>query len=305
MRARMQPDKRCTLEEAIALVRDGDTVALGGALSYREPMALVRELVRQERRGLRLVGSAHGIDVDLLVGAGVAAAVEESYVGFEQDLGLAPAYRRAAESGSVAVRETCCYTLLQQLRAAEYGLSFMPVRGIAGTGILALHPEYGEVTCPFTGERLVAVPALAPDVALLHGLSGDRRGNVHLRRPLVLDERFAHAAKRVIVTVERLVDADTVGEAGIVLPLFLVDAVVEAPLGAHPTSCYPHYTYDRAHMREWVAAAASEGGVRDYLARYVAAGGEPAYQDAVGRERLAGLGEWQASTARWMELARA
>jgi glutaconate CoA-transferase subunit A len=305
MRARMQDDKRRTLAEAAALVRDGDTVALGGALSHREPMALVRELVRQGRRGLRLVGSAHGIDVDLLVGAGVASAVEESYVGFEQDLGLAPAYRRAAEAGTVEVRETCCYTLLQQLRAAEYGLPFMPVRGVAGTGIAELHPEYGEVTCPFTGQRLVAVPALAPDVALIHGLSADRRGNVHLRRPLVLDERFAHASKRVIVTVERLADAGEVADAGIVLPYLLVDAVVEAPLGAHPTSCYPHYAYDRAHLREWVAAARSDDGVRDYLARHVTGGGEPAYLDAVGRERLAGLGEWEASTERWMELASA
>ena len=305
MRRRMQPDKRCTLDEAIGLVRDGDTVALGGALSYREPMALVRELVRQGRRGLRLVGSAHGIDVDLLVGAGVAGAVEESYVGFEQDLGLAPAYRRAAESGDVAVRETCCYTLLQQLRAAEYGLPFMPVRGVAGTGIRDLHPEYGEITCPFTGERLVAVPALAPDVALIHGLSADRRGNVHLRRPLVLDERFAHAAKKVVVTVERLEDADAVGEEGIVLPSFLVDAVVVAPFGAHPTSCYPHYAYDRAHLREWVGAAASEDGVREYLARYVSAGGETSYLEAVGPERLARIGEWDESTERWMELSRA
>jgi glutaconate CoA-transferase subunit A len=305
MRARMRPDKRCTLQEAIALVQDGDTVALGGALSYREPMALVRELVRRGRRDLRLVGSAHGIDVDLLVGAGVASAVEESYVGFEQDLGLAPAYRRAAQAGAIAVRETCCYTLLQQLRAAEYGLPFMPVRGIAGTGIGDLHPEYGEITCPFTGQRLVAVPALAPDVALLHGLSADRHGNVHMRRPLVLDERFAHASTRVVVTVERLVDAEAVGAAGIVVPAFLVDAVVEAPLGAHPTSCYPHYTYDRAHLRAWVTAAADDAGVREYLARYVGDGGEASYQAAVGRDQLASLGEWSASTERWMELASA
>jgi glutaconate CoA-transferase subunit A len=231
--------------------------------------------------------------------------VEESDVGFEQDLGLAPAYRRAAESGTVAVRETCCYSLLQQLRAAEYGLPFMPVRGVAGTGIRDLHPEYAEIDCPFTGQRLVAVPALAPDVALIHGLSADRRGNVHLRRPLVLDERFAHASKRVIVTVERLADADEVAAAGIVLPYFLVDAVVEAPLGAHPTSCYPHYTYDRAHLREWVKAAATDEGVRGYLDRYVTGGGEAAYLEAVGDARLAGLREWEDSTERWMELAEA
>jgi glutaconate CoA-transferase subunit A len=301
---RTRPDKRRTLADAVELVRDGDTVAIGGALSHREPMALVRQLVRAGRRDLRLVGSAHGIDVDLLVGAGVAGAVEESYVGFEQDLGLAPAYRRAAESGAIAVRETCCYTLLQQLRAAEYGLPFMPVRGIAGTGIRDLHPEYGEIDCPFTGERLVAVPALAPDVALIHGLLADRRGNVHLRRPLVLDERFAHAAKRVIVTVEGFADTDELAAVGVVLPSFLVDAVVEMPFGAHPTSCYPHYTYDRAHLREWVHAARSDDGVAAYLERYVA-GDEASYLDALGTERLASLTDWEESIERWMELASA
>jgi glutaconate CoA-transferase, subunit A len=301
----MRADKRCTLAEAVAAVRDGDTVALGGALSHRLPMALVRELVRQERRDLRLVGSAHGIDVDLLVGAGVAGIVEESYVGYEQDLGLAPAYRRAAEAGTVSVRETCCYTLLQQLRAAEYGLPFMPVRGVTGTGIRDLHPEYEEIECPFSGQQLLAVPALAPDVALIHAPSADRHGNVHLRRPLVLDERFAHASKRVIVTVEAVADAADVAAAGIVVPYFLVDAVVEVPYGAHPASCYPHYAYDRAHLRAWVAAARDDAGVAAYLAEFVTAGGEDAYRAAVGAERLAGLREWSASSDRWTELATA
>jgi glutaconate CoA-transferase subunit A len=241
-----EPDKVVDLTEAAGLVADGDVVAIGGALSYREPMALVRELIRQGRRDLHVVGSAHGIDVDLLVGAGAVRVVEESYVGYEQDFGLAPAYRRAAEAGTLEVRESCCYTILQQLRAAEYGIPFMPVRGILGTDIRRLHPEYAEIRCPFTDQRLVAVPALAPDVALIHGLMADRRGNVHLLRPLVLDERFTFAARKVVVTVERVASEPEVAEAGVVLPYFAVTAVVEAPFGAHPTSCYPHYPYDRA-----------------------------------------------------------
>lgn len=301
-RAFTEPDKRTSLAEAAGAVRDGDTVAVGGALSHREPMALVRELVRLGRSGLRLVGSAHGIDVDLLVGAGAVATLEESYVGFEQDFGLAPAYRRAAESGALDVRETCCYTLLQQLRAAEYGIPFMPVRGIAGTGIRALHPEYAETVCPFTGQRLVAVPPLAPDVALIHAPLADRRGNVHISRPLVLDERFAFASRRVVVTTERIAPEEEVREAGIVIPYFAVEAVSEAPFGAHPTSCYPRYTYDRAHIAEWVKSA-SDDRVADYLERYVPAGGSEAdYLEAVGGGRLDELGEWSASSERWREL---
>jgi glutaconate CoA-transferase, subunit A len=298
-----EPDKVVDLTEAAGLVADGDVVALGGALSYREPMALVRELIRQGRRDLHLVGSAHGIDVDLLVGAGAVRVVEESYVGYEQDFGLAPAYRRAAEAGTLEVRESCCYTILQQLRAAEYGIPFMPVRGILGTDIRRLHPEYAEIRCPFTDQRLVAVPALAPDVALIHGLMADRRGNVHLLRPLVLDERFTFAARKVVVTVERVASEPEVAEAGVVLPYFAVAAVVEAPFGAHPTSCYPHYTYDRTHLGEWVKAAADDHSVGQYLRRYVLApGSEAAYRDMVGADRLAALGEWSISDERWLEL---
>jgi glutaconate CoA-transferase, subunit A len=140
----LQPprDKRASLTDAIALVGDGAIVALGGGLSARLPMAMVRELVRQGRRGLHLVGSAHSIDVDMLVAAGAVRRLEESYVGFEQDLGLAPAYRRAAEEGTIEVAESCCATILAQLRATEMGLPFLPVRGVRGSGIAGLHPEY-------------------------------------------------------------------------------------------------------------------------------------------------------------------
>ena len=91
--------------------------------------------------------------------------------------------------------ESCCATILAQLRAAEMGLPFLPVRGVRGSDIVRLHPEYAEITCPFTGETLVAVPALRPDVALLHAPAGDRYGNLHLEQPYVLDERFASASR--------------------------------------------------------------------------------------------------------------
>ncbi|MGH9008597.1 MAG: CoA transferase subunit A, partial [Acidimicrobiia bacterium] len=230
----LDPDKLVDLDRAAALVADGAVVALGGGLSARLPMALVRELIRQGRRDLHVVGSAHGIDVDLLVAAGSLAICEESYVGFEQDLGLAPAFRRAAESGAIQVRESCCDTILTQLRAAEFGLPFLPVRGVKGSDIRRLHPEYGDVTCPFTGETFVAVPALRPDVDLLHAPLGDRRGNLHLDQPYVLDERFAAASRFVVATVDRLVSTAEVAAAGITIPAHLVAAVAEVPYGAHP-----------------------------------------------------------------------
>ncbi len=291
----LAPDKRASLADAAALVTDGALVALGGGLCARLPMALVRELVRAGRRDLHLVGSAHSIDVDLLVAAGAVKICEESYVGFEQDLGLAPAFRRAAETGAIEVRESCCATVLAQLRASEMGLPFLPVRGVKGTDIGRRHGEYGRVTCPFTGEELVAVPPLRPDVALIHAPLGDRHGNLHLDQPFVLDERFASASAMVVATVDRLAPTDEVAAAGVVIPAHLVAAVAEVPFGAHPSSCYPGYAYDRPHLAEYIATAGS-----GYLDRYVRPG-EEAYRRAVQPQRLTA---WSTSVEDWQELFR-
>ncbi len=299
-----QRDKRTTVAEAAALVRDGAMVALGGGLSARLPMALVRELIRGGRRDLHLVGSAHSIDVDLLVAAGAVRRCEESYVGFEQDLGLAPAYRRAAEQGTIEIAESCCATILAQLRASELGVPFLPVRGVRGSDIASLHPEYAELTCPFTGQILVVVPALRPDAALLHAPLGDRYGNLHLEQPYVLDERFASASAMVIATVDEIVSTGEVAAAGITIPAHLVHAVAEAPYGAHPSSCYPGYAYDRAHLHEYVTAAqAGPDGAARYLDTYVhGTGDEDGYRKTVGAGRLAALARWQESPEAWKEL---
>jgi glutaconate CoA-transferase subunit A len=297
-------DKRASLADAISLVSDGAMVALGGGLCARLPMALVRELIRQGRCGLHLIGSAHSIDVDLLVATGGVRRCEESYVGFEQDLGLAPGYRRAAEAGTIEVAESCCATILAQLRAAEMGLPFLPVRGVRGSDIGRLHPEYAEITCPFTGETLVAVPALRPDVALLHAPAGDRYGNLHLEQPYVLDERFASASRLVIATVDELVSTEEVARSGITIPAHLVAAVAEVPYGAHPSSCYPRYAYDRSHLRDYLSAAESgPGGLEKYLATYVQ-GSEEDYRDAVGPDRLGVLAGWSQSVTGWQEIFR-
>jgi glutaconate CoA-transferase subunit A len=302
----LQPpgDKRASLADAVALVSDGAMVALGGGLCARLPMAMVRELVRQRRRGLHLIGSAHSIDVDLLVTAGAVRRCEESYVGFEQDLGLAPGYRRAAEAGTIEVAESCCATILAQLRAAEMGLPFLPVRGVRGSDIRRLHPEYAEITCPFTGEILVAVPALRPDVALLHAPAGDRYGNLHLEQPYVLDERFASASRLVVATVDELVSTEEVVRSGVTIPAHLVAAVAEVPYGAHPSSCYPRYAYDRGHLREYLTAAeAGAGDLDKYVATYIQ-GSEEAYREAVGADRLGALAGWSQSVAAWQEVFR-
>src|SRR5258707_6770384 len=259
-------DKRMSLVNAASIVQDGMTIAIGGGLSWREPMALLRELIRQGRHNLHVVGTAHGVDVDLLCGAGAINVVEESYIGFEQDFGMALIFRRACESGRVQVHDTCCHTIIQQLRAAEFGVPFLPVRSVQGTDFLRLHAEYKTMTCPFTGLPLVLVPALAPDVAIVHAQYGDAQGNLKILPPLVADMLFIRASKHVIATVEQLLPADELRRMVPNVPYFWVEAVVEVPYGAHPTSCYPFYAYDRAHLAEYYSAA--QAGPVAFLVEY-------------------------------------
>lgn len=298
----LAPEKHTDLETAARLVRPGSMVALGGGLSARLPMALVRQLIRSGTNDLHVVGSAHSMDVDLLAATGSISVCEESYVGYEQDHGLAPAFRRAAQEGTLEARESCCDTILTQLRAAEMGLPFLPVHGVKGTDIEALHPEYSRVTCPFTGASFVAVPPMAPDVALIHAPIGDQEGNLALEQPYVLDERFATASKMVVATVDRIASTEEVAEAGIVIPFYRVAAVAEVPFGAHPSSCYPGYAYDRAHIATWVAAAKTPSGADEYLRTFVTGVDENGYRDLVGYERLDRLTRYRSSTAEWMDL---
>lgn len=301
-----QADKSCALTDLLRYAKDGDTVAVGGGLSWREPMAALRELIRQGRKGLKVVGSAHGIDIDMLCGAGVVAASGESYVGFEQDFGMAPNYRRACESGQVQVEDNCCYTLVQQLRAAISGLPFMPIRSVQGTGFEALHPEFKTMICPYTGEKLVLVPALKPDVAILHAHYADRHGNLHIEGPPVADILFAKASRKVLVTVEEIIAHEELAEIGVTIPYFYVTAVCEVPYGAHPTSCYPNYAYDRQHTRYYYDQAKQGAEIfwDNYLQPFVKqCPDHEVYLEAVGgHERLTRLAAWRESTEQWMSL---
>lgn len=301
-----QADKRCDLKTLISHVRPGDCVAIGGGLSWREPMAALRELIRQGTGGLKLVGSAHGIDVDMLCGAGLVAASAESYVGFEQDFGMAPNYRRACESGAVAVQDSCCYTLVQQLRAAIAGLPFMPMRSVRGTGFMAMHPEYKTMICPYTGEELLLVPALHPDIAIIHAQYGDAHGNLCIEGQPVADILFAKAAKKVLATVEHILSTEQLAEQGVTIPYFYITALAEVPHGAHPTACYPFYAYDRPHTAEYyrLAGEGDETFREQYLKPYVHnCSTQAEYLEAIGgTQTLERLASWQQGDQAWQAL---
>ncbi|MBM4237073.1 MAG: CoA transferase subunit A [Euryarchaeota archaeon] len=299
-------DKLMTLAEAAKIVKDGDKVAVGGGLCMREPIAMVNELIRQGRRNLHLIGTAHGFDVDLACGGDIVGAVEETHVSFEQDFGLAPNYRRACESGKVKIRENCCNTIINQLRAAEYGMPFVPMKSIKGSDEIKLHPEFKHFVDPFTGKKVVLVPALEPDVALIHVQKADRHGNVKVDPPYVADVLFMRAAKKVIVTAEEIVSEEEMIRIGPTIPYYEMTAIVHVPYGAHPTSCYPYYAYDREYISEYFKAAQQgpEAFRSNYLDKYVfGVASQEEYMEKVGgkakRERLA---SWKEGREKWMEL---
>ena len=225
--------KLISLAEATELVGDGCSLGIGGVLARRKPIAFLASLVAARRRRLRLVSFLAGLDVDLLVAAAAVIEVRSGYVGFEQ-LGFAPSFERAVDAEEVRALEYSEMLFTAGLRASGAGLPFMPTRGAAGSDLL---DELGlrSVQCPYTGERVTAVPALAPEVCVIHADAADQRGNVAL--PAVRDFLFdsdallARASGAVIVTAERIVATDALRGNGALLFSYEVDAVVQRRMG--------------------------------------------------------------------------
>jgi glutaconate CoA-transferase subunit A len=246
------------------------------------------------------------MDIDLLCAGGVLGKVQHSYVGFESDFGLALNYRRACESGSVQVKETDCVAMTMQLRAAQFGLPFMPTPLVAGTDILKYNDEIQQMACPYTGQKVNLLPAMRPNVAILHAHQADEEGNIKILPPFFADALLAETAEKVIVSVEEVIPRDEMKKIGSTIPYYLVAAIVELPLGAHPTSCYPIYTYDRAHIDLYVKLA-QRGGVAfrsRYMDKFVYRSKSHAeYLEAIGGEdKRRELSRWNESHQCWLEL---
>ena len=248
-------NKQIDLGELPTLVSDGSSVALGGGWFCNHPMAAVRELVRAGRRDLHAMTVVGSVDIDLLVGAGVISHLTFSMVTLEV-FGLAPNVRRGIETGTLGFTELTGLGLLVGLEAQGRGMPFLPYRGPFGSDLPTKYPDvYSTVDCPFTGETLTAVRAIQPDVAIVHALRADAEGNAQWDGTSGPDVEMAKAAKRVIVTCEEVVPRSTIAESAHMtkLPGYYVEAVIEAPFGAHPTSHVPAYTTDPWQLMEYVA----------------------------------------------------
>jgi glutaconate CoA-transferase subunit A len=241
-----------TLSEAVAeLVRDGDAVALEG-FTHLIPFAAGHELLRQGRRQLELIRMTPDVLYDQMVGVGAARKLVFSYAG-NPGVGSLHRLRDAIEHGwprPVEIEEHSHAGMANRYAAGAAHLPFAVLRGYHDTDLMA-HTNVASITCPFTGEQLAAVPALAPDVAIVHAQEADRAGNVQLWGIPGVQKEAVLAAARSLVTVERVVDQLEPRSGGIVIPGFVIDAIAEAPGGSHPSYAHSLTERDNDFYRAW------------------------------------------------------
>ncbi len=269
-------DKLRSLADAIAEIGDGSRLAIGGNTLHRGPGAAVHELVRQGKQRLEIVKTAGAYDVDLLCATGCATAVAAGFIGFETPFGMAPNYRRAVEQGRVEAKEHACYSVIAGLRAAIQGVPFMPIAGMTGSDLPAAR-GFQTLADPYTRQEVVVIPALIPDIAIVHVHEADRQGNARIIGTRFEDLLMVQAARHVIITAEQIVDGASfeASPESVAIAGFMVDALVEAPRGAWPFSCAQRYDYDAAYLTAYLAAARDERTLRQFIVEHVMAA-EPA-----------------------------
>jgi glutaconate CoA-transferase subunit A len=245
-------------------------VGIGGMTLYRKPMAFVRELARVGTKDLTLLGFTSSFDAEVLAAAGVLGTIRTCYFGLEF-LGLAPHLRRATEKGQIRIVEETEYTIAVGLQGALMRVPYLPSRDTElGTDYFRIRPDLKRAPCPVTGDMLTWFPAIAPRVAVIHVPMADEKGNAWLGGQHCVDIQLAMAADITIVTAERIAATEEIRDAqgGAGLVSFMVDAVIEVPGGAHPTSCYPDYPVDVVHIARYLRGARRRETAK-YLARYV------------------------------------
>jgi glutaconate CoA-transferase subunit A len=260
-----------TVREAVsAFVADGDYIAIGGFGGNRIPTAVLHEIVRQGRRNLGLSGHTATHDCQILTAGNCFDRCDVAYVVGLEARGLSRAARRAFESGDVRVTEWSNAALAWRYKAAAMGVPFVPIRSVMGTDTERKSAGV-RLECPFTGKIFLAVPALYPDVAVIHVHRADVYGNSQIDGITIADWDLARAAKRLIITTERLIPHEEIRRRPdrTAIPYFLVDAVCEVPYGSYPANMAYEYYSDERHLREWLEAEEDDKKYRAFLDRYI------------------------------------
>ncbi|OPY70179.1 MAG: Glutaconate CoA-transferase subunit A [Syntrophorhabdaceae bacterium PtaU1.Bin034] len=295
-------DKLMSLPEAIRrFVKDGAQISIGGFTVTRNPMAAVYEIVRQGIRNIHLVCHSNGQGLDVLIGAGCVSRLEIAYGGNGRYAPTCVRFKKAIQRGEIEFEDYSNYQMSLRFLAGALSIPFIPTRSGLGTDLIRLEgfpkeirgqgkvasKKYEIINNPFNGEddRVVLLPALNPDVTIIHAPYVGEDGTVRIKGLTFADIEQAKAADRLIVTCEEIVprsfirmDPDQNS-----LPPFFVDAVVKVPYGAHPTACYSFYDYDSKHLNLYKRIAEDDEAFRDYLQQWVYdAGSHEGYLEKVG-----------------------
>lgn len=287
------------VDAAAAMVRDGMVIAIGGFINSSHPMAIVRKVIQRGVKDLTVVGAASGgLDLDLLIAAGCVKTLVTTYMGGEHYCPVAPFFRVAAQRGELEIFECDEGMFYCALRAAAQGLPSTPWKAGLGTSFPEINPKLKVYNDPITGEPLLAVPAIRPELALIYAAHSDAYGNVQHISTGFGDRAMWRAAAMTVAQVERVISNEEIRKNPQATSLWGVDAVVRAPYGSHPFAAPGYYIEDAEHIREYVAAGneyaktGERGAFERYLKKYIL--GPPTHEDyleVVGIKRLLKLHE--------------
>lgn len=298
-----------TLSEAVSkYVSDGDSLAIGGFTTNRKPFAILHEMIRQGKKDFILLGSAHGGDADMLIGRGLVKAYINCYTANSGYTNVSRRFREAIEKGTILFEDYSQDAIMQMLHGAALGLPFIPSRLLMGTDLANKWGISKEVRKtidklpdekfviqqnPFNeDERLLHLPVPEIDLAIIHVQMASIDGTCRILGDELQDIDIASAAKRVIVTCEELVSNEYIRRDPNLnsIPGFVVDAVVHAPMGAHPSQCYDYYDYDSKYYRAYDVASKTQEAFDAFCEEWIySTPTHEAYLDKVGGSRLANL----------------
>lgn len=269
-------DKIKSAAEVVRTIPDGSCIALGGFAIARNPIAIVHEMIRQQKKNLTLSQAVMGLDTDLLVGAGLVSRLIVGGGSLDR-FGPVHCVNRARESKTVESQDMSSLSITFRYLAGALGISFIPIKSLIASEVLErleagpAAQDIRRMNCPFTGEEYVLVRALTPDIALVHVQVADHEGNCQIEGPRWENEEQAKAAGRVIVVTEELVPTEYIqrNPERTVIPAYRVEAVIHQPFGAHPTSVFRCYDYDAEHLTLYVDHVKRPDTVRQYLDTYV------------------------------------
>lgn len=270
----MQDSKLRTLNEAMKeFVQDGDTLVMGACLEPMIPFSAAHELIRQEKKDLTLVAPISDILFDMMIGAGSVHKIIAAWSG-NVSAGLGYNYRRSLEKGiphKIKVEDHSNFSLGLALLAGAMGVPYLPTKSLLGTDLLNSNPAFKVVESPFNGERLVYVPALNPDVAILGVQRADEAGNAHLWGNIGVAQDAALASKKVILLAEEIVERETVlsDPNRVLVPAFKVSAVVHSPAFCHPSPMQGYYQRDHPFFHEYHQATKDVEGFKQWLDEWV------------------------------------